>query len=63
MTPELIERVLDEPAVAHPIRAYVGYNSEPLYSTGRSELALEELDRLGAFDRKYLLLFAPTGTG
>jgi uncharacterized membrane protein len=63
ITPDLIERVLGEPAAAHPIRAYIGYNSEPLYSTGRSEMALEELDRLGAFDRKYLLLFAPTGTG
>ncbi|MGI9667466.1 MAG: alpha/beta-hydrolase family protein, partial [Acidimicrobiia bacterium] len=63
MTPDLIEETLDEPAVAHPIRAYIGYNSEPLYSTGRSELALQELDALGAFDRKYLLLFAPTGTG
>ncbi len=63
MTPELIERTLGEPAVAHPIRAYIGYNSEPIYSTGRSEMALEELDRLGAFDRKYLLLFSPTGTG
>ena len=63
VTPELIEETLGEEAVAHPIRAYVGYNSEPLYSTGRSELALEELARLGAFDRKYLLLFSPTGTG
>ena len=63
VTPEVIEATLGEPAVAHPIRAYIGYNSEPLYSTGRSELALEELDRLGAFDRKYLLLFCPTGTG
>ena len=63
ITPDLIERVLGEQAAAHPIRAYIGYNSEPLYSTGRSEMALEELDRLGAFDRKYLLLFAPTGTG
>ena len=63
VTPDLIERVLDEPAADHPIRAYIGYNSEPIYSTGRSEMALEELDRLGAFDRKYLLLFAPTGTG
>lgn len=63
VTPELIESTLDEPAVAHPIRAYIGYNSEPIYSTGRSELALEELDRLGAFDRSYLLLFCPTGTG
>ena len=63
VTPDLIEEVLGEPAVAHPIRAYVGYNSEPIYSTGRSEMALDELARLGAFDRKYLLLFAPTGTG
>ncbi len=63
VTPELIERTLGEPAVAHPIRAYIGYNSEPIYSTGRSEMALEELDRLGAFDRSYLLLFSPTGTG
>ena len=63
VTPDLIERTLDEPAAAHPIRAYIGYNSEPLYTTGRSEMALEELDRLGAFDRKYLLLFSPTGTG
>lgn len=63
MTPDLIEQTLGEPAVAHPIRAYIGYNSEPIYSTGRSEMALEELDRLGAFDRTYLLLFCPTGTG
>jgi len=63
VTPDLIEKTLGEPAVAHPIRAYVGYNSEPIYATGRSEMALDELARLGAFDRKYLLLFAPTGTG
>jgi len=63
MTPDLIEDTLGEPAVAHPIRAYIGYNSEPIYTTGRSEMALEELSRLGAFDRRYLLLFAPTGTG
>ena len=63
MTPDLIEDTLGEPAVAHPIRAYIGYNSEPIYITGRSEMALNELDRLGAFERKYLLLFAPTGTG
>ncbi|MEN8239604.1 MAG: alpha/beta-hydrolase family protein [Actinomycetota bacterium] len=63
VTPDLIEGVLGEPAAAHPIRAYIGYNSEPIYTTGRSEMALEELSKLGAFDRKYLLLFAPTGTG
>jgi uncharacterized membrane protein len=63
VTPELIAQVMDEPAVAHPIRAYVGFNSQPLYPTGRAELALAELDRTGAFDRSYLLLVSPTGTG
>ena len=63
MTPELIEQVLEEPAKARPIRVFVGYNSEPLYPAGRAELALEELERTGAFDRSYLLLVSPTGTG
>jgi uncharacterized membrane protein len=63
VTPELIEQVMGEPALAHPIRAYVGFNSEPLYQTGRAELALAELDRTGAFDRSVLLLISPTGTG
>jgi uncharacterized membrane protein len=63
VTPELIEDVMGEPAVAQPIRTYVGFNSEPLYQTGRAELALAELDRAGAFDRSYLLLISPTGTG
>jgi uncharacterized membrane protein len=63
VTPELIQQVMGEDAVAHPIRTYVGFNSEPLYPTGRAELALAELDRTGAFDRSHLLLVAPTGTG
>jgi uncharacterized membrane protein len=63
VTPDLIEQVMGEPAVAHPIRTYVGFNSEPLYQTGRAELALAELDRAGAFDRSVLLLVSPTGTG
>jgi uncharacterized membrane protein len=63
VTPELIEQVMGEPARAHPIRAYVGFNSEPLYQTGRAELALAELERTGAFDRSVLLLISPTGTG
>jgi uncharacterized membrane protein len=63
LTVELIERVMGEPARAEPIRAFVGFNSEPLYSTGRAELALEELVRTGAFDRSNLLLVSPTGTG
>ncbi|HJQ77542.1 MAG TPA: alpha/beta-hydrolase family protein [Acidimicrobiia bacterium] len=63
VTPDVIEGVLGEKAVNHPIRVYVGVQSEPLYATARSELALLEMDRLGAFDRKYLLLVSPTGTG
>jgi uncharacterized membrane protein len=63
LTPELIQQVMGEEAVAQPIRTYVGFNSEPVYQTGRAELALAELDRTGAFDRSHLLLVAPTGTG
>jgi uncharacterized membrane protein len=63
LTPEMIEQVMGEPARAEPIRTFVGFNSEPLYSTGRAELALEELARTGAFDRSHLLLVSPTGTG
>lgn len=61
--PDVIESTLGEPAKAHPIRAYIGVESEPIYATGRSELMLDELERLGAFDREYLLLVSPTGTG
>jgi uncharacterized membrane protein len=63
VTPELIREVMGEEAAAHPIRTYVGFNSEPLYQTGRAELALAELERTGAFDRSVLLLISPTGTG
>jgi uncharacterized membrane protein len=63
VTPDLIESTLGEPAVAHPVRAFVGVNSEPLYPAGRSEMMMDELERLGAFGRSYLLLVSPTGTG
>lgn len=63
VTPEVIEHTLGEAAAAHPIRVYVGYNAEPIYLTGRAELALQELERTGAFERDYLLLVSPTGTG
>jgi uncharacterized membrane protein len=63
VTPELIKEVMEEDAAVQPIRVYVGFNGEPLYPTGRAELALAELDRTGAFDRSHLLLVSPTGTG
>jgi uncharacterized membrane protein len=63
VSPDQIDAAMGEEGAMHPIRVYVGVESEPLYATGRSELALEEMDRLGAFERKYLLLVSPTGTG
>jgi uncharacterized membrane protein len=63
VTPDLIEKTLGGPAVAEPIRAYVGFSTQPLYSGGRAELALDELERMGAFDRSYLLLVSPAGSG
>ena len=62
-TPEMIEEVMGEPAQADPVRVFIGFNTEPVYPTGRAELALAELDRTGAFDRSHLLLVSPTGTG
>lgn len=63
VTPDLIESTMGEKGIAHPIRCFVGVNSDPLYPSGRSEMMLDEMDRLGAFDRSHLLLFCPTGTG
>src|SRR4029450_2663565 len=58
-----MEQVMGEPALAHPIRAYVGFNSEPLYQTGRAELALAELEPTRALGRSVLLLIPPPGPG
>lgn len=63
LTPELIESTMGEPAVAHPIRVFVGFNQQPLYTSGRAETALEEMERTGAYDRGTILLVSPTGTG
>jgi len=61
LRPEWIETVMGEPATA-PIRLYVGVDSVP-DDGGCVRLALDELERAGAFDRGLLLLIAPTGTG
>ncbi|HEX6997499.1 MAG TPA: alpha/beta-hydrolase family protein [Gammaproteobacteria bacterium] len=45
-----------------PIRVYVGLNSAETVAE-RSRLALEELKRVGAFERSVLVLITPTGTG
>jgi uncharacterized membrane protein len=62
LEPGLISETMGEPAES-PIRIFVGFNSHPIHSTSRTEIALEEMERTGAYDRKYLLLISPTGTG
>jgi uncharacterized membrane protein len=45
-----------------PIRVYVGLNAADEVEQ-RAQLALDELIRVGAFDRSRLVLVVPTGTG
>ncbi|WP_250462565.1 alpha/beta hydrolase [Microbulbifer litoralis] len=45
-----------------PIRVYVGLNAAATPQQ-RARLALEELQRLGGFERSVLILITPTGTG
>ncbi len=63
LTKEQIQRATGKKAKAEPIRTYVGFNSDQHYHSGRAEMAMAELRRTKAFDRKYLLLVSPTGTG
>lgn len=48
--------------VLRPLRIYVGLRSEETFEQ-RAELALEELKRIGGFDRSILVVATPTGTG
>ncbi|XZE54164.1 alpha/beta hydrolase [Planctomycetaceae bacterium SH139] len=52
---------LGAPTLA-PIRVYVGLNSAET-AAERARLALDELIRVGGFERSVLLLVTPTGTG
>jgi uncharacterized membrane protein len=45
-----------------PIRVYVGLNSAEDISA-RAELVLKEMKRVGAFERSFLIVVTPTGTG
>ena len=45
-----------------PIRVYAGMRSRPTMR-GRAKLALEELKRVGGFQRSVLIVATPTGTG
>ncbi len=56
-----IEEIMGEPAM-DPIRIFVGLDSAPTEEQ-RIDLALREMERTKAFDRKLLLVTSPTGTG
>ena len=49
-------------AAITPLRVYVGLRSAETPEE-RAQLALREMDRIGAFDRDVLLLIMPVGTG
>ena len=60
-TAEEIEAFTGRPAV-RPIRVYAGLNSADDLEE-RADLVLQEMIRVGAFDRSVLIVSAPTGTG
>lgn len=60
-TQETLSTFLQKPAL-DPIRVYAGLRSAPT-NEARAKLALEELKRVGGFDRSVLIIGTPTGKG
>lgn len=60
--PDVIEDVMLTPALAEPVRVFVGLDAAPTIEA-RVDVALAEMDRLGAFERSLLVLISPTGSG
>lgn len=60
--PDEIERVMGEPAVAHPVRIYGGLGLADTPER-RADLVLDDLERAGGLDRAWLMVVSPTGTG
>jgi uncharacterized membrane protein len=61
LTVEEIEAVMGGPAKP-PIRVFVGLETKATTSE-RADLAMRELEALGAFERKHIVFMSPTGTG
>lgn len=61
MTPETITSITGRPSQT-PVRVYVGMEQGQTPQE-RTDLALEELDRVDAWNREYLVIFGVTGTG
>jgi uncharacterized membrane protein len=61
MTPTKISAITGKPAQT-PVRVYVGMQQGDTPGA-RTALAMKELDRVKAWDRPYLVIYAVTGTG
>lgn len=61
LTAEQITKVMDEPAI-DPIRIVGGYEAAKT-TEDRARLCLQELERLGAFERSLICIASPTGVG
>jgi uncharacterized membrane protein len=61
-TKQTIADVMGETVTVSPIRAYAGLASGDTEEE-RVALVLDELERTGAFEREWLLIASPTGTG
>lgn len=57
-----IESVMGVPAVKDPARVFVGLAAAPALED-RVDLVMDELIRVGAFDRSVLVFASPTGSG
>lgn len=61
LTPDEITAVTGLPAI-DPIRAFVGLDSGPTVDS-RVAMAMDDLERLGAFERSIICVTSPTGSG
>jgi len=61
LTPDEITAVMDEPAIA-PVRVVAGYEAADTIEE-RAQLALTDLENLGAYDRSLIVVASPTGVG
>ena len=62
LTREEIESVMGVPAVTEPARVFVGLAAATAVED-RVDLVMDELVRVGAFERSVLVLASPTGSG
>jgi uncharacterized membrane protein len=60
--PAHINSIMGTDDAVEPVRVFVGYDGAQTVE-GRVALALAELKRTGAYDRKLLIVSAPAGTG